>query len=135
MESKRKKLSMKIRNLFFCVLMANSQLVQARTIYLSPTESQAAAATIPIISREEPVDCASECKDALASADSLISEQSKLIENQVKQIEVQQDLLREVNKGYEAEKSRADAWYRDPLMVIPTALLIGFIAGQALERK
>ncbi len=138
LQRKRKSTSGLKTSLVLLLIFVLVSPLQAKTIYLSPTESQKATVAAPkkleaTTDHCEPI--IQDCRTALKAADALINEQSKLIDNQEKQIQIKSETLQAVQRGYELEKERADAWYRDPFMVIPAAILIGFIAGQALERR
>lgn len=76
-----------------------------------------------------------QCESLLLQAQSIISDQEEVITLQKEQLSILSQNMQTAARGWEEEKRRADAWYRDPFLVIPTAILVGFIASEALRAR
>lgn len=75
------------------------------------------------------------CNHLLEESADLRAHQQRIIDLQKEELSLVQQNLQIANKAWAEEKGRAEAWYRDPFIVIPSALLIGFIGGMSLGRK
>jgi hypothetical protein len=79
-------------------------------------------------------DVVEHCNQLLREAGDIREEQRRIIELQKEELTLVTQNLQIANKAWEEEKRRANAWYKDPFVVIPTALVIGFIGGIAMKR-
>lgn len=74
-----------------------------------------------------------DCKDAINKADAVIKAQDAVIESQHLQIQnLNSNLQRSLEWG-NAQKDLANVWYKDPFIVVPAAMLAGFLANEALR--
>jgi uncharacterized coiled-coil protein SlyX len=96
------------------------------------TSLTTAAGTKPVTSCNEIVD---HCNQLIDESKEIIRDQESVIELQKEQLSLLTQNMQTAQRGWEEEKKRADAWYKDPFLVIPTAILAGFIAGEALRAR
>jgi len=74
------------------------------------------------------------CEEVLKSATETIKVQDLLIEAQDTKITIQDQQLTQTYKLLQDERERADAWYHDPALLIPTSFLLGFVAASLLKK-
>jgi hypothetical protein len=70
-----------------------------------------------------------DCEHALKSADDVIKTQSELVDNLKIKVKLQDEQLVTTYKLLQKERDSSSAWYKQPELTIPAALILGLIGG------
>lgn len=78
-------------------------------------------------------DVAAHCNQLLTEANDIIADQDKVIKLYQQKNSVLFQNMQLAQAAYEEQKAKANAWYRQPEIIIPTSILLGFIGAYAVQ--